>query len=101
MRWMGGARRQRQGDIPTAIVLSIWELHGKVPGSGSAGETTSLPGLNGKMSGPAENETILTEGWLYRVSITPSPFCEEVWVRCGWDGKCGAVATRRGGAGGR
>ncbi len=76
------------------MVLSSCDDHGKVPGSGSVGGASSLLGLSGKLGGPAAKETILTEGWLYRVSIS---WQELDGVAChGVPRWGGSVAMRRG-----
>lgn len=78
--------------VPTARVLSNWEEEGREPGF------SSKPGLGrSKADFPAEKATILTEGWLKRVSTEPLPETEFEGGRdgAGWK-EVGTVECRRG-----
>lgn len=78
--------------VPTARVLSNWEEEGSEPG------LSSKPGLGRSNADfPAEKATILTEGWLKRVSTEPLPEIEFEGGRegAGWK-EVGTVECRRG-----
>lgn len=78
--------------VPTARVLSNWEEEGSEPG------LSSKPGLGRSNADfPAEKATILTEGWLKRVSTEPLPETEFEGGRdgAGWK-EVGTVECRRG-----
>lgn len=78
--------------VPTARVLSNWEDEGRDPG------LSSKPVLGrSKADLPAEKATILTEGWLKRVSTEPFPETEFEGGRVGAGWKdVGTVECRRG-----
>lgn len=74
------------------MVLSNWEEEGSEPGF------SSKPGLGrSRADFPAEKATILTEGWLKRVSTEPLPETEFAGGRegAGWK-EVGTVECRRG-----
>jgi hypothetical protein len=76
-----------------ANVLSNWEEEGNDPGLSSEPD----PSLS-KADLPAEKATILTEGWLKRVSTEPLPETEFEDGRAGAGWKdVGTVECRRGG----
>lgn len=79
--------------VPTARVLSNWEDEGNDPGFSSE----PGPGRS-KADFPAEKATILTDGWLKRVSTDPFPETEFEGGRegAGWK-DVGTVECRRGG----
>lgn len=82
--------------VPTARVLSNWDEEGSDPGF------SSKPGLGrSKADLPAEKATILTDGWLNRVSTEPFPEIELEGGRegAGWK-EVGTVECRRGGGNG-